>query len=464
MFAIIDIETCGGKYEFRKGRITEICILLHDGLQVTDKFTTLIDPECNISPYFTNITGITNDMVAGKPKFHEIAQKIWEMTENRIFVAHNVGFDYGFIRDEFASLGAKYRRETLCTVRLSRKLIPGKISYSLGTLCSSLGIENEARHRAEGDAVATAKLFDLLMQLKSMHPQYKNQGVEELMTRRIDKMKKYILDKLPEECGVYYFKNRKEEIIYIGKSINVYHRALGHFNSKEQKGQKMLNELFNVDFVPAGSELIALLMEAEEIKKHKPKYNRARKAHEFTHCIDWFKNPEGIINFKIVEYEESENALCSFTGYASAREKLESWMDEHVLCMRYTGLAGDDSVCFNHQIKKCNGICNGEEEIEEYNKRAKEILDDYIFPEPNFALIDRGRDHDERSMILIENGHFAGYGYITEYDSFSNVNDAKNYIKAVNYYPDADDLIRGWLKRNNVKKIILKKPKQEFFD
>ncbi|MBK6521400.1 MAG: 3'-5' exonuclease [Sphingobacteriaceae bacterium] len=161
MFAIIDIETCGGKYEFRKGRITEICILLHDGLQVTDKFTTLIDPECNITPFFTNLTGITNDMVAGAPKFHEIAQKIWEMTENRVFVAHNVGFDYSFIRDEFASLGAKYKRETLCTVRLSRKLIPGKISYSLGTLCSSLGIENEARHRAEGDAVATAKLFDL---------------------------------------------------------------------------------------------------------------------------------------------------------------------------------------------------------------------------------------------------------------------------------------------------------------
>jgi DNA polymerase-3 subunit epsilon len=302
------------------------------------------------------------------------------------------------------------------------------------------------------------------MQLKTMNPQYKNQGVGELMTRRIDKMKKYILDKLPEECGVYYFKNRKDEIIYIGKSINVYHRALGHFNSKEQKGQKMLNELFNVDFVPAGSELIALLMEAEEIKKHKPKYNRARKAHQFTHCIDWFKNPEGIVNFKIVEYEESENALCSFTGYLSAREKLESWMDEHVLCMRYSGLAGEDSVCFNHQIKKCNGICNGEEEIEDYNKRAKEILEDYIYTEPDFVLIDRGRDHEERSMILVERGRYAGYGYITESDAFSTIDDARNFIKTVNYYPDADDLIRGWLKRNNVKKIVLRKRSRELYD
>jgi DNA polymerase III subunit epsilon len=464
MFAIIDIETCGGKYEFRKGRITEICILLHDGLQVTEKFTTLIDPECNISPYFTSLTGITNDMVAGKPKFHEIAQKVWEMTENRVFVAHNVGFDYGFIRDEFASLGAKFRRETLCTVRLSRKLIPGKISYSLGTLCSSLGIENEARHRAEGDAVATAKLFDLLMQLKTMNPLYKNQGVVDLMTRRIDKMKKYILDKLPEECGVYYFKDKKDEIIYIGKSINVYHRALGHFNSKEHKGKKMLNDLYQADFNPTGSELIALLMEAEEIKKHKPKYNRARKAHQFTHCIDWFRNDQGIINFKIVEYEQSENALCSFTGYLSAREKLESWMDDHTLCMTHTGLAGEDAVCFNHQIKKCNGICNGEEDVRDYNKRASEILEDYIFKDPDFVLIDRGRHHEERSLILIENGHFAGYGYIGESDTFSTLEDVKSFMGPVNYYPDADDLVRGWLKRNNVKKIVLKKSLREQYD
>lgn len=454
MFAIIDIETCGGKYEFKKGRITEICILLHDGLQVTEKFTTLINPECYISPYYTNITSITNEMVVNAPKFHEVAQKIWQMTEGRIFVAHNVGFDYGFIRDEFASLGAKFKRETLCTVRLSRKLIPGKISYSLGTLCESLGIPNEARHRAEGDAVATAKLFDLLMQLKSMNPQYKNQGVEELMTRRIDKMKQYILDKLPEECGVYYFLNKNKEIIYIGKSVNAYNRALGHFNSKEHKGKKMLNDLYQADFTATGSELIALLMEAEEIKKHKPKYNRMRKADQFTHCIDWYLNNEGIINFKIVPYDESENALCSFVNYSTARECLESWIDDKALCMRYTALTSDSAICFNHQIKKCNGICAGEEEVEIYNKRANDILQEYIFRDKDFVLIDRGRHSEERSLVLIENGHYAGFGYLTESDSFSNIEELKGYIKQVNYYPDADDLIRGWLKKNNVKKIV----------
>ncbi|MBK6984489.1 MAG: 3'-5' exonuclease [Bacteroidetes bacterium] len=166
MFAIIDIETCGGKFEPQRGRITEICILIHDGLQVTEKFSTLINPECYIAPIYTNITGITNQMVATAPKFHEVANTILKLTQNRTFVAHNVSFDYNFIKGEFAALGYEYEREKLCTVRLSRKLIPGKKTYSLGPLCQSLGISNDARHRAEGDAVATAKLFDILLQIK----------------------------------------------------------------------------------------------------------------------------------------------------------------------------------------------------------------------------------------------------------------------------------------------------------
>ena len=134
MFAIIDIETCGGRFEYPKGRIIEISILVHDGLQVIDKFTSLINPGCYISPLYTRISGITNDMVENAPRFHQVAKRILEMTEGRIFVAHNVGFDYGFVKEEFNSLGYKFRREKLCTVRLSRKLMPGRISYSLGQL------------------------------------------------------------------------------------------------------------------------------------------------------------------------------------------------------------------------------------------------------------------------------------------------------------------------------------------
>lgn len=454
MFAIIDIETCGGKFIYPKGRITEICILVHDGLTVVEKFSTLINPECFISPFYTGITGITNDMVRDAPKFYEVAKKIIELTEGKIFVAHNVSFDYNFIKEEFASIGYKYKRETLCTVHLSRKLIPGRISYSLGHLCASLGIEIEGRHRAEGDAVATAQLFDLLLQLKGSNPQYKNQGVVEIMTRRIDNIKKYILDKLPESCGVYYFLGKEGEIIYIGKSVNMYSRALSHFNSDEKKGKKMLNDLYNVDFIETGSELIALLMEAEDIKKHKPKYNRMRKEEVFTHSIDWHMDKQGIINFKIVPFEEAENSLLSFNNYSSARERLENWIDEKTLCLQYCALTSDGSMCFNHQIKKCNGICAGEEEIEEYNKRARQILEEYLFEKPDFVLLDKGRNPDERSVILIENNHYVGFGYLDVAESIQSAEEFKGIVKRADYYPDSDSLVKSYLNNGKSLKTI----------
>lgn len=458
MFAIIDIETCAGKFEFRKGRITEICILKHDGLSVVDTFTTLVNPECNISPYFAGLTGITNEMVADAPKFHEIASKIIEMTEGCIFVAHNVGFDYGFIKEEFQSLGYKYKRDTLCTVRLSRKLIPGRISYSLGHLCASLGIEIFGRHRAEGDAVATAQLFDLLIQLKAQHPQYKNKGVEEIMVRRVDKIKQYILNKLPEECGVYYFLNQEKEIIYVGKSNNMYNRAIAHFNSDQHKGKKMLNELYDVDFVATGSELIALLLESEEIKKHKPKYNRARKSESFSHCIDHFIDKNGIIRFKIVTSEETNSPLLWFTGYSSARERLENWLEEYNLCLRYCGLTDEEAQCFNHQIKKCNGICADEEAIDVYNSRAKKIVQNFSFPKKSFAILDKGRHANEHSVVLVEESHYAGYGYFDSFEPITHAEELKGYVKRKAFYHDADDLVRHFLKQGKQKVINLDAP------
>lgn len=454
MFAIVDIETCGSKYEYKRGRITEICIALHDGLQVVKKWSTLINPECYISPYFVSLSGITNEMVADAPKFYEVAKKILELTESHIFVAHNVGFDYGFIKDEFNNLGYKFRRDTLCTVRLSRKLMPGKLSYSLGNLCSSLGIEIENRHRAEGDVDGTVQLFNKLLELKAMHPQYKNKGVDELMTRRIDKIKEYILKKLPEDCGVYLFKNKNDEIIYIGKSVNMYNRAISHFNSQIQKSKKMLNDLYNVDYILCGSELVSLLLESELIKKHKPKFNRARKADSFTHCIDYFIDEAGIINFKIVNYDEAERPLRSFVNYSGAREQLDLWIDGHQLCLRYCGLTSDEAVCFNHHIKKCNGICAEQEDIEQYNQRAHKILENIIYPENSFLLVDKGRKEGEFALILIDNGRYEGFGYMYKEESIRCLDDAKGYISNRLVYPDADDIIKGYLKNNRLKKVI----------
>ena len=153
-------------------------------------------------------------------------------------------------------------------------------------------------------------------------------------------------------------------------------------------------------------------------------------------------------------YGESENPLVSFVNYASARERIEKWIDDYALCLRYCHLTSEVSICFNHQIKKCKGICAEEEDITSYNKRAQELLDGILFKQPHFALLDHGKGNDERSLILIENGHYAGYGYIDKADSFSSIEECKGHIKKSIFYPDADDLIIGFLKNNRLKKIV----------
>lgn len=161
MFTIIDIETTGNHYKY--GHITEIALYRHNGQQVTDSYSTLINPEMDIPYYITKLTGIDNEMVKNAPKFFEVAKKIVEITSNSIFVAHNVSFDYRFVKEEFNRLGFDYNRKTLCTVQLSRKFLPGHRSYSLGKLCSDLNININGRHRATGDALATVKLFEILL-------------------------------------------------------------------------------------------------------------------------------------------------------------------------------------------------------------------------------------------------------------------------------------------------------------
>ena len=164
MYAIIDIETTG--QSAAKGKITEIAIYVHNGYEIIDSFSSLINPECYIPGFITSLTGIDNEMVRNAPKFYEVARQIVEITQDKIFVAHNVSFDYKFIQEEFKRLGYDYQRKTMCTVRMGRKYLPGYRSYSLGKICDDLGISIIGRHRAAGDAFATTKLFEIILSRK----------------------------------------------------------------------------------------------------------------------------------------------------------------------------------------------------------------------------------------------------------------------------------------------------------
>lgn len=270
MYAILDIETTGGKYN--EEGITEIAIHRFDGQQVVDQFISLVNPEREIQPFVVNLTGINNQMLRTAPKFHEVAKRIVEITKDTVLVAHNAQFDYRILRTEFRRLGYNFERKTLCTVDLSKKLIPEAESHSLGKLVRSLGIAVSDRHRANGDAMATLKLFKLLLSKDSdkniIREVVREETHGELSPRQLD-----IVEQLPSDTGVYYMHNKDGDIIFLGKSRNIKKRVNQHFTNNSEKARALQKETKKVTFEKTGSELVALLKEHEELIRNKPKYN-----------------------------------------------------------------------------------------------------------------------------------------------------------------------------------------------
>ena len=284
IYSITDVETTGGKANQHK--ITEIAIIKFDGEKIVDEYKTLINPERNIPQFITQLTGITNEMVAGAPKFYEVAKKIVEFTEDTVFVAHNVYFDYNIIKREFADLGFVYKKPKLCTVKLARKFIPGHKSYSLGKVCADLDIPLRGRHRAYGDAAATVELFKLILEKQ------KNSDLE----LEIESSQKISLpaglnhsdiDDLPETIGVYIFKNKEGHIIYVGKSKNIQKRVKSHLstNLKKTKDLQIKASISMIETIEIGHEWAALILEAHLIKKHRPLYNRALNRKNFRYGL-----------------------------------------------------------------------------------------------------------------------------------------------------------------------------------
>jgi len=453
MYTIIDIETTGGN--FKNGRITEIAIYLHDGYKIVDEFITLINPEQFIPPYITQLTGITNQMVNDAPKFYEVARKIVEITDGNIFVAHNAGFDYGFIKAEFEALGFDFERETLCTVKLSRKYLPGYKSYSLGNLCTILDIPNNARHRAAGDAFATVALFELLLkQNKGLilplegNKYFSADGLHNNL--EIEKVKQ-----LPQAIGVYYFYNENKDLIYIGKSNNIRQRVLNHIGQpKTQKAVKMKGEISSIDYELTGSELIALLKESAEIKKEKPIYNRAQRKNRYSFGLFSFTDRKGYLRLNILKNDGRITPHISFESLNEGKDFLFKYVEEFQLCQKLCGISDSIGSCFQYQIKICKGACIDEEPPEEYNKRVLELINVLSFDSDGFIIVDKGRDASENSIVLVSGGKYMGYGWVDKSIGFSSLEELKESIILNDDNRDARLIIKRQLKENRDLRII----------
>ncbi len=453
MYAILDIETTGGSARFEK--ITEIAIYIHDGQKVVKEYSTLINPE-KVIPYFiTRLTGIDNDMVENAPKFYEVAKEIIELTEGRIIVAHNAAFDYSFIREEYKSLGYNFHRNLLCTVRLSRVIIPGYESYSLGKLCSDLDIGNNTRHRAAGDAMATVQLFDLLLQKDRDGHITKAITADAVALKLPPYLAKETLDNIPEETGVYYFYNEKKDIIYIGKSNNIRKQVLNHFSEKNHnKALKMKNEVCNITFEITGSELIALLLESDEIKKHKPRYNRAQRNAYFNFGIFHSYNEEGYITLWAGRIDEGNEPLARGLNMEELRNTLHEKAELHRLCQKLCGLYDHSGACFQHSVGMCKGACVGKEPPEEYNKRVMQLMRAWRYKHQNFLIISQGRVFNEKSVVAVEGGKYLGFGYVENDFQVTNPEQLKFFINRYSDNRDVHTIIRTHLRKNVNAKIV----------
>ena len=451
MYAILDIETTGG--QFNEEGITEIAIYKHDGTQIVDQFISLVNPEKPIQPFVVKLTGINNAMLRSAPKFHEVAKRIIEITQDCILVAHNAEFDYRILRTEFRRLGYPFESKTICTVELSKLLIPDQESYSLGKLVRALGIPMADRHRANGDALATTKLFQLLLD-KDVDKNIVKEVIKSIVEKGVSSNLAILLDQIPSQTGVYYMHRQDGSILYIGKSKNIKKRVNQHFTGITNKSKKIQLEVAEVRYEETGSELIALLKESDEIKVHKPIHNRSQRKSLFQWALYPEQDADGYLCLSLQKTDYRKKEITSFATIQDAKNALFRITSHYKLCQKYTGLYETKAHCFQYTISECDGACIGKVGPEIYNVRVADFIAKNNFHSKTFALVDRGRKTGERSVVLIENGIYKGYAFVDLNYQITNLDILKTLLIPMQNNRDTQTIIQGHLRRNPNMKII----------
>lgn len=404
-YAIVDIETTGS-YAGDNG-ITEVAIIIHNGKHILEKFQTLINPGTYIPFHIQSLTGIDNDMVIDAPPFKEVAKKIYNLLHKRIFVAHNVNFDYSFLNQELKHAGYDWKAPKLCTVRLSRKIFPNLASYSLGKLCQNLEIPIYQRHRAMGDADATAILFERLLQNDGeavIEGMLKNTKEQRLPTH----INQEDFSRLPDSPGVYFFKNKTDKIIYVGKAINIKKRVLNHFtgHNPSQKRQSFINDIYSIDFEESGTELMALLMECKMIKQHWPVHNQALKKFEPKFGLFEYEDQRGYKRLLVSTFNKQAKAIQYFERATEANHLLLKLINDfslsNKLCSFYTSRPEQKSS-IDYTTLDCP---------ETYNCLVNQAVNFVIENRSSFIILDRGRKLEEKSYIYFENDQLSAFGFV----------------------------------------------------
>lgn len=452
MYAIVDIETTGGHAS--ANGITEIAICIHDGKKIVERYSTLVNPRKNIPIYISALTGISNEMVQAAPLFEDVAHDIYHLLNGKIFVAHNVNFDHSFVRYHLGIAGYELQCSKLCTVRLGRKILPGYPSYSLGKLCQQLGIANNNRHRAAGDAEATAVLFSLLLNKdKDNHiPEALKQNSKEQVLP--PNLAKQDVDALPQSPGVYYFHNQKGKVIYVGKAKNLKKRVCSHFagNNPGPQRQEFLRHICKITYQLCGNELFALVLESVEIKRLWPEYNRSLKRFENAYSLYSFEDQRGYMRLAVDRHRKLTGAIYSCNSLLEGHNILLQLIEAFELCPKLCFVQVNNEACTG--INKDSCACNGAETSDDYNLKVNAAIDKLNEVLPTFAIRDAGRTDEEHSCLLVEKGKFYGMGYISHYFDVGNLQQLKSHLTP---YPNNDyikRIVAGYATKFPERKLV----------
>lgn len=411
MYAIVDIETTGG-YAAANG-IIEISIKIFDGETIVEEFETLVNPGQNIPRYIQAFTGINNEMVQKAPCFEDIAEKVFTYLQGNIFVAHNVNFDYSFIKSHLEFYGYSFHAKKLCTVRLARQIFPELPSYSLGNLCTSLEIDLNNRHRAGGDADATVVLFKKLLDndIKGVIQASLNRNSKEAVLP--PNVPKAHFDALPKTAGVYYFHDQKGKVVYVGKAKNIRSRVNSHFsnNSDSKQKQNFIRNVHAISFQSTATELMAAILESTEIKRLWPVFNTSQKRQEEVFGIFVYEDQNGYMRLAIEKKRKYSNPVYTFHYKVDGYGVLRKLMKEFFLCPKLCFIQTGNEKCIGIIEEHCHGACEKAEAAKHYNERVLQAIAS-LTQRPSYLVVDKGLSDNEISCIMVYQGSFFGMGYL----------------------------------------------------
>ncbi len=443
MYAFIDIETTG--LDPQHDRIIEIAIVLYNGQEVAEVFSSYLNPGRIIPARIGTLTGINPRELETAPAFYQIARRIVELTEGKTIAGHNIRFDYGFLKNEFKRLGYDYQRRQLCTLRLARERLPGLPSYQLGAVCARLGISNESAHRALGDARASLAIFRHF-QKETRH----SSSPFATATVLPPGLSKEHISALPAETGVYFFYGERERLLYIGKSRNIRKRVMSHFYSdlKSSRERELKQQTREIRFIRTGSELIALLLEADLVKAKQPPFNRELRQLHYSYGL-FAGEKDGYLNLSLRRINGEADAQIGFRNRFEAERFLKTMIEKYRLCQKYAHFHRSGGACFNYHIQRCRGACTGKEPPEEYNLRVKKMLQQFDYEHNSFWIFGRGRNKAESSLVLIKNGIYRGYGYCPNSALGQGNRRLQKFIRPGEENQDVRRIIQRYLRENN---------------